>query len=207
MTLQTWLTFVLVAILPAVSPGPAILMALSNSLRFGPRSVVYSALGNALGLIVLGFGVAFGLAAIMKTLPAIFVAIKIFGAAYLFYLGLKLWRNETSFQFDESQSAPSKSHRLLFFQALLLSLTNPKGLVLLAVLLPPFVDQDKPVLTQVGLLCVTFAIMCFGNHMFIAFTGAKVRAYLASARFAQGLRRILGGLFMVFGASLALSAR
>ena len=93
MAIESFLLFIAVAILPAISPGPAILLALSNSLRHGPRSVIYSALGNTLGLTILGFAVAFGLAAILSVSAAAFMVVKIIGAAYLIYLGVKLWRD------------------------------------------------------------------------------------------------------------------
>ena len=56
-----------------------------------------------------------------------------------------------------------------FLEALLLSLTNPKGLILVAALIPPFVNHSLPVLPQVAILSLTFATMCFFNHLFLAF--------------------------------------
>ena len=66
MLINTWLLFVAISIVPAISPGPAILLAISNSLRYGAKATFYSALGNALGLTILGFAVAFGLAALLE---------------------------------------------------------------------------------------------------------------------------------------------
>ena len=58
MLIKTWLLFVVVSIMPAISPGPAVLLAISNSLRYGAKATLYSALGNAFGLTLLAFAVA-----------------------------------------------------------------------------------------------------------------------------------------------------
>jgi threonine/homoserine/homoserine lactone efflux protein len=207
MALQTWLVFVAVALLPSMSPGPAILMAVSNTLRYGPGSVVYSALGNSCGHIVLGFAVAFGLAAIMETSAWVFTAVKLLGAGYLIYLGLKLWLTGNALKVDVTATAPAKSRKALFAEAFLLSVTNPKGLLLIAVLLPPFVDHAQPVIPQVAILAVTWAAMCFLNHMLLAYAGARVRKLLLSPERVKTVQRALGSLFLAFGASLAFASR
>src|SRR5262249_1487940 len=83
----------------------AILLAISNSIRFGPSATVYSAIGNTLGLTLLGFAVAFGLAALMAASAAAFTVVKIIGAVYLCYLGVKLWLSGKALDFN----APSTS--------------------------------------------------------------------------------------------------
>ena len=108
MLMKTWLLFLAVGILPAISPGPAVLLAISNALRYGPRAVLYSALGNALGLSILGFAVAFGLAAVLAVSAAAFTTVKIIGAAYLVYLGAKLWRDGKAISIDSTASQPVK---------------------------------------------------------------------------------------------------
>jgi threonine/homoserine/homoserine lactone efflux protein len=207
MTAGTWAFFVLVSILPALSPGPAILLAVSNSIRFGFWAVAWSALANAAGLTILGLAVSFGLSALMAASTLAFAALKIAGAIYLTYLGIKLWRGGSELDFAAASSAPPKSRGTLFFEALLLALTNPKGLVLLAALLPPFINRDLPVLPQAAVLSLTFAALCFCNHLFLAATASRARRFLASARRMAALRRALGALFVGFGAALAFSAR
>jgi threonine/homoserine/homoserine lactone efflux protein len=207
MALQTWALFVAVSILPVMSPGPAVLLAISNSIRFGPTATFFSALGNTLGLTILGFAVAFGLAALLTASAAAFTIVKIAGALYLLYLGLRLWRNGKALEFDPVTSGPVKSPMKLFLEALLLALTNPKGLVLVAALIPPFVDHNLPALPQVAILSLTFAVMCFFNHLFLAFAGSRARRLLSSERRLLAVRRVLGSLFMGFGVALALTSR
>jgi threonine/homoserine/homoserine lactone efflux protein len=207
MPVETWLLFIAIAFLPALSPGPAILLAISNSIRFGAKATVYSGLGNAVGLLLLGFAVAFGLAAIMVASALAFTIVKLAGALYLFYLGTKLWRDGKAFSIQPAQPAVMKSRLGLFFEALAVALTNPKGIILLAALLPPFVDHTQPVFPQVAVMSATFASLCFGNHLFLAFAGARVRHFLSSPCRLKAVRRALGSLFIGFGAALAFASR
>ncbi len=207
MAAETWALFVLVSILPAMSPGPAILLAISNSVRFGASATFYSALANSIGLTALGLGVCFGLSAVMSASAAAFTAVKIAGAAYLAYLGIKLWVSGKALELAADASAVAKSRTKLFFEALILALTNPKGLILLAALLPPFLDRSQPVFAQAAILSITFAAMCFCNHLFLAFASGRARRFLASQSRMRALRRALGTLFLGFGAALALTSR
>jgi homoserine/homoserine lactone efflux protein len=207
MAFQTWALFVAVSILPALSPGPAILLAISNSIRFGSSATIYSAMGNTLGLTILGFAVGFGLAALMAASAGAFTVVKFVGAAYLLYLGTKLWLSGKALDFSPGTTAIPKPPKKLFIEALLLALTNPKGLVLLAALIPPFVNHNLPVFPQVAIYSITFAVMCFFNHIFLAFAASRVRRFLSSEKRVVAVRRALGTLFIGFGAALALSSR
>lgn len=207
MTFETWAFFLLVSILPALSPGPAVLLAISNSIRFGPSATFYSGLANSIGLTILGLAVASGLSALMAASALAFTAVKIVGALYLGYLGTKLWLSGGALDFGAGANAAPKSRKRLFFEALLLALTNPKGLVLLAALLPPFINHEVPVFPQAAILSLTFGTMCFFNHLLLAFAGARARRFLSSERRMLAVRRALGTLFIGFGAALALSAR
>jgi homoserine/homoserine lactone efflux protein len=207
MTFETWAFFVLVSIPAALSPGPAILLAISNSIRFGPLASVYSALANSVGLTVMGFAVVFGLSTLMAASAAAFTAVKIIGAAYLGYLGVKLWLSGKALDFGPAANATPKNRKTLFFEALFLALTNPKSFILVAALLPPFINHDLPTLPQAAILSITFATMCFFNHVFLAFAGGHARRFLSSEQRTLAVRRALGTMFIGFGAALAFSAR
>ena len=74
-------------------------------------------------------------------------------------------------------------------------------------LLPPFINPDFPILAQAAVLSLTFANLCFCNHLFLAATASSIRHFLASGRRMLALKRALGALFVGFGAALAVSAR
>jgi threonine/homoserine/homoserine lactone efflux protein len=206
MLINTWLLFMAVAILPVLSPGPGMLLAISNALRFGPQATFYSALGNSIGLTALGLFIAFGLAAILEISAVAFTILKIVGAAYLVYLGIKLWRDGKAISLP-GDIEPVMSRAKLFRQAFFLAITNPKALVLMAALFPPFIDHTKPLLAQAVILSVTYAVMCFANHLMLAMAGGRIRRFLSSERRIVAVRRVLGTMFIGFGAALAGASR
>ncbi|WP_088344936.1 MULTISPECIES: LysE family transporter [Rhodomicrobium] len=206
MLIKTWLLFMAVAILPVLSPGPGMLLAISNALRYGPQATFYSALGNSIGLTALGLFIAFGLAAILEVSAAAFTIIKIIGAAYLAYLGIKLWIDGKAISLP-GDVVPVMSRAKLFRQAFFLSITNPKALVLMAALFPPFIDRAEPLFAQAVIMSLTYAAMCFANHLMLAFAGGKIRRFLSSEKRITTVRRALGTLFIAFGAALATASR
>lgn len=207
MSFHTWLLFAVVSVPLVISPGPAILLAISNALRYGAGAVLFSAAGNTLGLIIVGFGVSFGLAALMAASATAFAIVKFAGAIYLIYLGVKLWRGREGFSLEAEVSSAAKRPSRLFFEALFIAVTNPKAIIILAALLPPFVNASEPALPQVAVMSVTYAGMCFLNHLLLAFAGGWLRRAFNSEWRMRTLRRTLGVMFVGFGAALAATSR
>jgi len=206
MPLETWLLFVLVSTLPAMSPGPAVLLAISNALRFGAVATAISALGSAVGLFVLGFAVAYGLDALLSRSAMLFTALKLAGALYLAWLGAKLIRNKAAFELPTPGAARAKSPAGLFLEALIVALTNPKAVLLLAALMPHFLTAGPQAVT-VAILAATYAGLCFANHLLLGVLGGRLRRRLASARLRTWLRGSLGACFIGFGGALAAMSR
>ncbi|MCY6382131.1 LysE family translocator [Hoeflea prorocentri] len=207
MTFETWLLFLVVSIAPVVSPGPGVLFALTNSLRYGVRTTIMIGLVNAAGIAVLGLAVGLGLGAVMRASGTAFVILKVVGAIYLIWLGIKIWRDRSAFLVDAGRHAGPPPMGRLTTQALAISLTNPKAVVAIAALFPPFLDASQPATQQVVILTVTYGVLCELNHVVIAFGGGWLRSFLTSPRRARWLRRITGGAFVGFGSLLAVSSR
>jgi threonine/homoserine/homoserine lactone efflux protein len=206
MPIETWLLFMLVAILPAMSPGPAVLLVISNALRFGAGATVISALGNAVGLFILGFAVAYGLDALLAGSAVLFTVLKFAGGLYLAWLGIRLIRNKAAFDLPEAGAERAKSPAALFLEALMVALTNPKAVLLLAALLPHFFAKGPEAVT-VAILAATYAGLCFVNHILLGLLGGRLRRGLASSRLRGWLRGSLGASFIGFGGALAAMSR
>ena len=207
MTFETWLVFLVFAIGPAASPGPGLLLTLTNALRYGVGAVLWSAAANATGLVTMSLAVALGAAALLAASTAVFTVLKICGAAYLVWLGIKVLRDRRGFV-PPGSPAETASRRppagRLYRQALVVALTNPKALVLITALLPPFLDAGRPLLGQAVVLALTYGVLCFLVHIALALVAGRLRPWLASRRGAQLVRRTLGGLFIGFGGALAV---
>lgn len=205
MSFENWLLFVAVSLVPAMSPGPAVVLALSNSLRFSPRATFWSALANGVGLVILGAAVTLGLGGLIAASATAFTALKLAGAAYLVYLGIRIWRRGAG-GMDCRIAARGASPGRLFREGLLVALTNPKAMVLLVALLPPFLDSQGPVWLQGLMLSLTYAVLCFLNHMLVAMCARPLQLALRSERGQRMLGRALGTTFVGVGAGLAASS-
>ncbi len=207
MPIDLWLLFVALSLVPAVSPGPGVMLALSNTLRFGRNATLASASGNALGLVLLGYAVAFGFGALMAASALAFTVLKIIGAAYLVFLGIRVWRDKTTFQLQDGVLTARKSALKLFAEAFFVSITNPKAILVITALFPQFMRAGRIDMLEISILSFTYAALCFLNHAVIAFAGSHLRRFLTSARRMLWVRRITGILFVGFGTALAAASR
>ncbi|MEP0232524.1 LysE family translocator [Roseibium sp.] len=207
MSIESWLLFIVVSLVPAISPGPGVMLAIHNTLRFGRNATLASASGNALGLVCIGFAIALGFGALMATSAVAFTVLKLIGAAYLIYIGVKVWRDKSSFNTLENDLEGGRSYRVLCGQAFLVSITNPKAILVITALFPQFLSKSGFHLDQTIILSVTYAVLCWANHAAIAYAGENVRRFLTSEKRLSMTRRITGGLFVGFGAALATASR
>ena len=210
MSLDSWLLFMAVSLLPAISPGPGVLLAISNALRFGNRDAGGIGSGGAIGLVILGYAVTMGLGVLMITSALAFTVVKLIGAVYLVYLvylGVKLFRDKSAFVAVENANAPRQSYWQLFSTGLIISVTNPKAIFVIAALFPQFLVHGTYNLADVSILSFTYAVLCFLNHALLAMFGGKIRKVLKTQKTITRIRKSLGVAFVGFGAALASVSR
>jgi len=147
MNLSIWILFTAVALAAILSPGPAVFLAITNSVTFGWRRVAFSSLGNVTGLLVISSVTMLGLGALLKASASIFTGFKLVGAGYLIFLGLKQWRTQGSvFTQAATGEVPGEDRPArLFRQGLLIALTNPKAILFFSALFPQFIRPEQAV--------------------------------------------------------------
>ena len=213
MHLSNWLVFCGVAFLVTFSPGPGVLLAISNAMAHGKRDWVASSLGNATGLfIILGVAMA-GMGAILAVSALAFTVLKVVGALYLVYLGIRQWRSQAvSFAAAASATAEAGTPadkaitRRLYGQGMGVALTNPKAILFFSALFPQFITADAPVFEQVTVLTCTFVAMSLLSHLFYVLVARLFKGQLANPRKQRLFNRVSGGLFTLMG-SLLLATR
>jgi len=202
MHISNWLIFCSVALLTTFSPGPAVLLAISNSVAKGPRRALICSLGNALGLLIVSGVTMAGMGVVLATSASAFTVLKIAGAGYLIYLGIKQWRNQTNaFSAENASPVPNAGWRL-FGQGVSVALTNPKAILFFSALFPQFLMQDAPLFEQFVALTITFSVCALISHTFYALLAHNLRSQFASPRRARLFNRVSGGLFVLLGLSL-----
>jgi threonine/homoserine/homoserine lactone efflux protein len=204
----TLMVFALVSLIGIATPGPTVLLALTNGSRYGVRRSAFGMAGAMLSDFVLIGAVALGLGALLAASELWFSIIKWLGVAYLAFLGLMLLRSKGSL--DQSLQAASGngsgSARALFLKSFLVAVTNPKGYLFFSAFLPQFVVPSSPQASQYLVLAVVFAsidLLVMGGY---ALLGSRaVRLLKASG--ALWLDRICGGALLALAGSLAFYRR
>lgn len=208
MTLTTALLFSIVALAAIATPGPTVLLALSNGSRRGVRGALPGMFGAMLSDFVLVGAVALGLGALLAASEFWFSMLKWVGAAYLAWLGIRMLRSQGgSFERPaEGAAAAPGSGRQVFFKSFLVAVTNPKGYLFCSALLPQFIDPAASQAMQYAIIAVLFAGLDMAVMLVYAFVGAKAMQLL-TARAARWIDRTCGAMLLALAGSLAFYRR
>lgn len=202
-SINDWLSFTFIAMLVTLTPGPAVIMALSNSISHGPWRAMIGSLGNALGLLIIASATSAGLGALLIASATAFLVLKVAGASYLIYLGVKQWRSRNhAFDNVKASTSESLSGWRLFTKGFSVAITNPKAILFFAAFLPQFIKGGDSSMTHLAVLITTFAGCAIAAHLFYALLAQTLKGYLSSPARAKALNRLFGASFMGLGISL-----
>jgi threonine/homoserine/homoserine lactone efflux protein len=205
MTLSTYLLYVAAVALLIVTPGPTMLMCMTNSLNHGPRRAMTSVAGAVTAVLcVMGLS-AMGLGALLATSEAAFTVAKVVGAAYLVWLGIKTFRSNTVLKVDDQAEGPSR--RSFYLQGFLVGASNPKAVLFFAAFFPQFLNPAAPIVPQFAVLALTFMAFEFTVLTLCALGVARLMPLLKSSGPVRWINRICGGLFTLMGGLLLLTRR
>ena len=205
MSLQTWWLFVLMTFFVAATPGPNMLLVMSNSARFGLRAAVATMAGCLTALLAMMSISAAGLGALLHAFPTVFDALRLAGAAYLAYLGVQNWLAPVRQEVKDAPRSATLAARpaVLFRQGLLVAASNPKALLFAAAFFPQFIQAQLATLPQLGVLLATFTVIELAWYFVYAISGKRLSAYLQSASVLRAFNRLTGCVFIGFAALMA----
>ncbi len=208
MTATTLIAFALVAFIGIATPGPTVLLALTNGSRFGVRRAAFGMAGAMLSDVVLIAAVALGLGALLAASEFWFAIVKWLGVLYLAFLGVVLLRSRGSL--DESlrlaAAGGAGAAGSLFLRSFLVAVTNPKGYLFFSAFLPQFIAPSAPQLPQYLMLAAVFVALDLVVMLAYAGFGAQsVRLLKRSG--ALWLDRLCGGALLTLAGSLAFYRR
>jgi threonine/homoserine/homoserine lactone efflux protein len=201
--------FIVTSFVAIATPGPTVLLALSNGARYGIRVALFGMLGAMLSDLILIGAVAVGLGAVLAASETAFQILKWIGVLYLVYLGVQLLRTQPQSQQDALQGFvryASHPHRL-FFKCLLVALTNPKGYLFFSAILPQFVNPQTPQFPQYVLLTLTFTIIDGFVMLCYAGSGARAVRFFRTPMAMVWINRLSGGALLTLAGALALYRR
>jgi threonine/homoserine/homoserine lactone efflux protein len=212
MTLELWLAYVLAASILLLLPGPTVLLVMGYALSDGRGSAWRSVPGvmagdaTAIGLSLLGLG------ALLATSATLFALLKWIGAAYLIYLGVRMWRSapRAAALTASATDGPAPGARVgwrVFGHAYVVTALNPKSIVFFVAFLPQFIVPHAPLLPQGAVLSTTFVLLAGANALGYALLVGTLRRTLQRPRTLRALTRASGGVLIGAGVLTAALRR
>lgn len=198
-----WIAVITITLLAVISPGPDFAMVTRNSLMLSRRAGVLTALGIGLGVLVHVTYTLVGVGLLIQQSLWLFNAIKLAGAAYLVYLGVKMLRAKPGGKQADGAVAPLSDMAALR-TGFLTNALNPKTTVFIVSLFMQVVRPDTPLAMQVGYgAFISAAHMAWFALVALCFSAGAVRLRLLTLR--HWIDRIFGGMLVGFGVLLAVT--
>lgn len=208
MSIELWLAFVAASAVLLAIPGPTVLLVISYALSHGKRAATATVAGVALGDFTAMTASMLGLGALLATSALLFTALKWVGAAYLIYLGVKLWRAPVARAEAPGEAAAADRERPLriFLHAYAVTALNPKSIIFFVAFLPQFLNRAEPLVLQMTVFEATFLVLAAINATAYGLMASVARKTIRKPRIQRLVNRI-GGSLMIGAGLLAVGWR
>lgn len=212
MSFDVWFLFLALVFTVILMPGPAAALCLSHGVTHGWTRTLATICGLLLSsLLLIGLSIA-GLGAILAASGTLFNLVKYLGAAYLVYLGVRMWRTRPSATLAPGASDPR--HRTqhgefaeLFRTGFFVGVSNPKDLLFFGALFPQFISTSTPLLGQVVVLSLTWCAVALLVMVGYAAIGERVARNVDALNARGVFNRVTGSIFIAAGGALAWAKR
>jgi len=199
--------FIVSGILLNIIPGPDTLYILGRSISQGRKAGALSVLGISSGCLVHTFAAAFGLSAVLAASASAFLVVKFAGAAYLTYLGIRLLLHRATAIDSPISKFSAQNSWVIYRQAVLTNVLNPKVALFFLSFLPQFVDPSSNIkviafLFLGAIFIFNGTIWCLIVALFAAAMSQKLRK---NSSVSSIIKRATGALFVGLGLRLAVS--
>ncbi|MBD9396581.1 LysE family translocator [Pseudomonas sp. PDM11] len=200
--LSVWLAYTAACVLLVLAPGPDNLLAIGRGLSQGKLAAIVSGTASGAGILFHVAAASLGLTLLMQTSEIAFWVIKLIGAGYLLWLGIKVLRSRSLISFKEATRQPLRS---IFLTGFLSAALNPKPGFFVLAFIPQFVDPARGSVTmQMVVYGVWFALLtAVGFALMGVFAGALSSFLRSRPRLVNGLNVGAGLTFVGSGVSIA----
>ncbi len=208
MSLMTYLLYLAAVAALVLSPGPTMLMCMTTKLNASRSSAIAASVGSisaVLGVMTLS---ALGLGALLAASEIAFTVVKVIGAVYLIWLGIKTFFSDAvAVGIEGAAAGPGRRLRSHYLRGLLVGSSNPKAILFFTAFFPQFLNPAEPLTPQYSVLALTFITFEFGVLATCAFGVAAIAPFLRSRWHLRWINKVTGGLFATMGGLLLLSRR
>ena len=197
MSLDIWISLVILFGLGGLTPGPAVGLVLASAFRYGFKLAMLAAIGVASANVFWLCLAATGAATVLETFPAALFTLKIIGLLVILYLAFSVMLGPLPDANQSAADAPPRSK--LYRRGLILQLSSPMPLVYFGLLLPAFFTADKPLTPQLLTMFVTLTVTELLGLGVYAYGAGKIRDWLSHPRQAKGFNILIGVLMILSG--------
>lgn len=196
--------FLILATLTVLSPGPGVVLTISNALRHGWSGSLPGIVGIASGAFIVAGICASSLGLILAASATAFTVLKYIGALYLLYLGIKMWRTQ---RFIPELNATSPRPWRRFIEALSIQLLNPKAGFFFLAVFPQFIKPAGDYYSQFFLLVSSYSLLVVVVHSGYALMAQAARGWLSTNKGARLVGKLSGVTFLGFGVLMASASK
>lgn len=181
----------------SATPGMCMTLSMTLGMTVGLRRTMWMMAGELIGVALVVILSMVGVAAVLLKYPALFFAFKWAGGLYLAYIGVEMWRSRGRLAIKSGEEcAVDVSRSSLAIQGFVTAIANPKGWAFFIALLPPFLDQNLPLMPQLSVLTVIILVIEFGCLVLYALGGQSLAHLLRKSSNVRIMNRIAGTLML-----------
>jgi len=202
--INDYLLYVMLAVTVTALPGPAVILTVRNSIKYGYRVAIANILGNFLAMVILAALAAMGLGVLLLASSTLFSFLKIAGCIYLVYLGIKSWNSpiaELSFRTDRN-TINRETALSVFREGFAVGIANPKAIVFFTALFPQFIAPDRAFIPQFLTLIFTIEGISFFVLSCYAFSASLASVHVAKKKPMAIFNKLTGTAFVGYGLAL-----
>ena len=200
------LLFIPTFFMVSVTPGINMTLSMTLGMTIGVRKSLWMMIGELIGVGLVTLSALIGVAAILLTRPNLFLTLKYIGGAYLFYLGIQMWRSRGKMAIPDNLDAAKEIKPIaLATQGFVSAIANPKGWAFMVSLLPPFINTQEPLLGQAAMLISIILTLEFSCLLMYAKGGSTLRHFLQKSDNVKMLNKIAGSMMMLVGIWLVVA--
>lgn len=200
MSFEHWFAFAAASAVLLAIPGPTILLVISYALGHGRKIAGATVAGVALGDFTAMTASMLGLGALLATSAAVFTVLKWIGAAYLVWLGIKLWRAPVANDSGSTvETSPAERPLRIFLHTYAVTALNPKSILFFVAFLPQFLDLSRPLFAQMAIFETTFLILATINAALYAWLAAAAGSTIRKPNIRRIVNRLGGSLLIGAG--------
>lgn len=206
MDLTVWISFVGMVLILVFTPGPSVLLATANSMKYGAKKTTGTILGDLSANLLQMILASVGLATLIISSGEMLQLIKWFGVAYLIYIGIRKIISKPKIDLP-NRKVKTMGFFNLYAEGFLMSAANPKAIVFFAALFPLFINESLPFLPQLAILAITFLILDGLSLLIYTHFASRLKVYLENKEKVYLQNKIVGSLLILSGLMLSLVKR